>query len=161
MAGGSSAGTSRRQGLEHWREIEFREIEAEQGLTGGMSVEVLELLEAIGRLIEGRVLSYDEVRSPPRAVGCCQSLSAAGSSPGMCLGRKLRIWPGLFHLCRTITSAAGAGEGSSLSKLTVPCAEDLAALPCLARSLGEIRMPGAVLRQPSGISQGQRSLSWP
>ncbi|NLY52501.1 MAG: DEAD/DEAH box helicase family protein [Firmicutes bacterium] len=130
----------RRQGLDRWREIEFREIEAEQRLIGGMSVEVLELLEAIGRLIEGRVLSYDEVRSLLEQWGVVSPYPLRDLLQAGALAGKLRIWPGIisplpdYHVC------CRCGERQQFDKIECPLCGRSSCVACLAcRSLGEVR----------------------
>ena len=130
----------RRKGLEHWREIEFTEIEAEVGLPGDTSSEFLELVETIGRLIEGRVLSYDEVRSTLEQRGVLSAYPLRDLLQACALEGKIEIRPGIVSPLADYYVCGRCGERQRFELIDCPLCGRSNCLVCLAcRSLGEIR----------------------
>ncbi|NLA58316.1 MAG: hypothetical protein GX855_05390 [Firmicutes bacterium] len=127
----------RRRGLGNWREIDFEEITIESRLAADIPSE---LLEEVGRLIEGRVLSYDEVRSLLEQRHVISPYPLRDLLQACALAGKLEIWPGVisplegYHIC------CRCGERQQLETIDCPLCGRSGCVICLAcRSLGEIR----------------------
>ncbi len=127
----------RRRGFGHWRQIEFRRIETGAHVSAGIS---LELLEAIGQLLQGRVLSYDEVRSLLEQREQTESYPLRDLLQACALAGRLEIWPGILSLLDDYHVCCRCGERQQFEESDCPLCGRSNCVVCLAcRSLGEIR----------------------
>ncbi len=138
----------KRQGADRFRDgFQFREISfAEMGSLHGQVPPLfaadipLELLESIGRLVEGRVLSYDEIRSFWEQGDVENPIPLRDLLQICALAGKLEIKPGIASLLDDYRVCSRCGERHQLERIHCPLCGRPSCAVCLAcRSLGEVR----------------------
>ena len=127
----------RRRGFHLWQNVAISVIEPLESPSYQFPPD---LVDSVTGLLQGRVLSYDEVRLVIGRNSLSSPYPLRDLLQALALGGRIEIWPGLVSPWPDYYTCRRCGEKSQLERIDCPlCGRDNCVICLSCRSLGEMR----------------------